>query len=165
MSLTVTCSRQNLPPDGSTGSCRIERPAMRHADRSFECGFIRHDVIPLSLALAAVIACQGLLISPAEAYRSSSGPRVAGFGVLSAPVDRLGPTMRSDPMMLPDSGFLGSGTAGNVGNGRSGLTPVFAPPAPPPVPVVAPAPSVVAPSTARPKKAKSRGRIILQKAQ
>jgi hypothetical protein len=68
-------------------------------------------------------------------------------------------------MMLPDSGFLGSGTAGNVGNGRSGLTPVFAPPAPPPVPVVAPAPSVVAPSTARPKKAKSRGRIILQKAQ
>jgi hypothetical protein len=137
---------------------------MRHADKSFACGLFRHGVIPFSFAVAAATAFQGLLISPAEAYRSSSGPRVAGFGVLSAPVDRLGPTMRSDPMMLPDSGFLGSGSAGNVGNGRSGLTPVF----PPPVvqPVIAPAPPVAAPSAARPKKAhKARGRIILKKAQ
>jgi hypothetical protein len=138
---------------------------MRHADRSFGGGFFRSEPIQFSLALAAVITFQGLLVSPAAAYRSSSGPRVAGFGVLSAPVDRLGPTMRSDPMMLPDSGFLGSGTAGNVGNGRSGLTPVFAPPAPPPVPVVAPTPPAATPTAARPKKAKSRGRIILQKAQ
>jgi hypothetical protein len=138
---------------------------MRHADRSFDGGFFRNDVIPFSFAVATIIAFQGLLVSPAAAYRSSSGPRVAGFGVLSAPVDRLGPTMRSDPMMLPDSGFLGSGTAGNVGNGRSGLTPVFAPPAPPLVPVVAPTPPAAAPTAARPKKAKSHGRIILQKAQ
>lgn len=135
---------------------------MRHADKSFACGFFRHGVIPFSVAVAAVTAFQGLLISPAAAYSSSSGPRVPGLGVVAAPVDRLGPTMRPDPRMTPDSGFLGSGTAGVFGNGRSGLTPVF----PPPVvqPVIAPAPSVVAPSTARPKKArKARGRIILQK--
>lgn len=129
-----------------------------HRDRSY------WHVVPLIAACALALP---LFSSGAAAYESASGPRVRGLGVVSAPVDRLGPTLRPDPMITPDSGWLGSGTAGAVGLGRSGLTPLV--PAPvQPAPAVIPTVSTAGPGkskgTGAAKRApKSHGRIILQK--
>jgi hypothetical protein len=118
--------------------------------------------------LATLLVAAGFVIPilplPASAYDSSSGPRVRGFGAVVAPVDRLGPTMRADPFLLPDSGWNGSGTGGARGNGGAGTGP-YTPTLVQPLPVVAPAPPpVLTPSAKRSKKGhKSRGRIILQK--
>ena len=101
--------------------------------------------------------------SSALAYESASGPRVPGLGVVWAPVDRRGPTLRPDPLITPDSGWMGSGTGGAVSSGKSGL-PSLVPPPPQPIPVVAPAVQPATPGTGIVKKAKkARGRIILQK--
>ena len=121
----------------------------------------------LATLLVATGFVMPILSAPASAYDSSSGPRVRGFGAVVAPVDRLGPTMRADPFLLPDSGWNGSGTGGARGNGGAGTGP-YTPTLVQPLPVVAPAPPppVVTPSAKRTKKGKghkSHGRIILQK--
>lgn len=115
------------------------------------------------LTVAAAVFSVLAFSSTASAYESASGPRVRGLGVVSAPVDRRGPTMRPDPMITPDSAWMGSGTAGATGWGRAGLTPIV-PAAPQPTFTVVPTLPVAATGTAKAKKSgKSRGRIILQK--
>jgi hypothetical protein len=116
----------------------------------------------VALTVAAGFALP-ILPSPASAYDSSSGRRVPGFGAVSAPVDRLGPTLRPDPLITPDSGWMGSGTAGAIGLGRAGLTPLVpAPPQPPPA--VIPTVSTAGPGKGTAKTShKPHGRIILQK--
>jgi hypothetical protein len=61
---------------------------------------------------------------------SGSGPRTARGGVEVAPVDRLGPTLPPDRMLLPDSGWNGSGTAGASGPNYTMTQPLFGPPLP-----------------------------------
>lgn len=100
--------------------------------------------------------------SSALAYKSASGPRVRGLGVVSAPVDRRGPTLLPDPLITPDSGFLGSGTGGAVSNGNSAGLPSIVPPPPKPVRIVTPVVRKATPGTGN-RGRKSRGRIILQK--
>lgn len=100
--------------------------------------------------------------SSALAYELASGPRVRGLGVVSAPVDRRGPTLLPDPMMTPDSGFLGSNTGGAVSSGRASGLPSIVPPPPQPIPVVAPVVRKATPKAGN-KARKARGRIILQK--
>ncbi len=100
--------------------------------------------------------------SSALAYESASGPRVRGLGVVSAPVDRRGPTLLPDPLMTPDSGFLGSGTGGAVSSGKASGLPSIVPPPPKPIRVVAPVVRKASPGTGK-KARKARGRIILQK--
>lgn len=128
---------------------------------------VRHTQLRPSYIVTLIIAAGfalPILPSPASAYQSSSGPRVPGFGAVVAPVDRLGPTMRADPFLLPDSGWAGSWTGGARGSGGAGTGP-YTPTLVQPLPVVAPVVTpVVTPSAHHPKKAhKSHGRIILQK--
>jgi hypothetical protein len=118
----------------------------------------------LRLGVAGIALSVMPFSSSAWAYDSASGPRVRGLGVVSAPVDRRGPTLRPDPLMTPDSGWMGSGTGGAVSSGRSSGLPSLVPPPPQPMPVVAPAIQSATPGTGTGKKArKARGRIILQK--
>ena len=137
---------------------------MHHAGKSFVWAFFRRYPVRCASFTFVAVALNVLpFSSSASAYESASGPRVRGLGVVSAPVDRLGPTMRPDPMITPDSAWMGSGTAGAVGLGRAGLTPLVPTPAPP-TPVVIPTVSATAPATGTAKKrAKAHGRIILQK--
>ncbi|HVZ03803.1 hypothetical protein [Hyphomicrobium sp.] len=127
-------------------------------------------ILSRSHFIAFVVSCtlaMPIFSSAAAAYDSASGPRVRGLGVVSAPVDRLGPTLRPDPLITPDSGWLGSGTAGAVGLGRAGVTPLVPAPAQP-APTIIPTVSTAGPGKgkgtgAAKKSRKSRGRIILQK--
>lgn len=114
------------------------------------------------LSVAGIALSVAAFSSSALAYESASGPRVRGLGVVSAPVDRRGPTLLPDPLMTPDSGFLGSGTGGVVSSGRASGLPSIVPPPPQPVAVVTPVVRKTTPGTAK-KSRKSRGRIILQK--
>lgn len=117
----------------------------------------------LQLGVASIALSVLPFSSSAWAYESASGPRVRGLGVVSAPVDRRGPTLRPDPLITPDSGWMGSGTGGAVSSGRSGL-PSLVPPPPQPIPVVAPTVQSATSGSGTAKKAKkARGRIILQK--
>lgn len=50
--------------------------------------------------------------SSALAYELASGPRVRGLGVVSAPVDRRGPTLLPDPLITPTSAFWEAARAG-----------------------------------------------------
>jgi hypothetical protein len=81
-------------------------------------------VLSAALALSLGVA--------AAEPRSGSGPRTASGGVEVAPVDRLGPTMRLDPMLLPDSGWNGHGssTGGTSGPNYTMTQPLFGPPLP-----------------------------------
>lgn len=138
---------------------------MAYAGKLFVRAFLRrYPLRSACFAIAAVALGVPPFSSSASAYESASGPRVRGLGVVVAPVDRLGPTMRPDPLITPDSGWMGSGSAGAAGSGRSpGLPSLFPPPAQP-VQVVVPAGPVATPGAAKAKKSgKSRGRIILQK--
>ncbi|AGK57273.1 hypothetical protein HYPDE_27968 [Hyphomicrobium denitrificans 1NES1] len=137
---------------------------MPHTGKLFVCPFLRRYPVRSACFTIAAVALNVLpFSSSASAYESASGPRVRGLGVVSAPVNRLGPTLRPDPLITPDSGWMGSGTAGAVGLGRAGLTPLVPTPAPP-APVVIPTVSTTAPGTGTAKKrTKARGRIILQK--
>jgi hypothetical protein len=139
---------------------------MPNAGKSFVCAFLRRYPVRSACFTFAAVALNVLpFSSSASAYESASGPRVRGLGVVSAPVDRLGPTMRPDPMITPDSAWMGSGTAGAVGLGRAGLTPLVPTPAPP-APTVIPTVSATTPGTrtgTAKKRGKARGRIILQK--
>jgi hypothetical protein len=122
------------------------------------CTPARYSCFAFSTALAVVSVVA--FSSPAPAYESASGPRVRGLGVVVAPVDRRGPTLKPDPLITPDSGWMGSGTAGAAGSGRAPWLPSLVSPPPQPVQVIAP----VTPGTGTAKKArKSRGRIIMQK--
>jgi len=112
-----------------------------------------------AIASAVVALGMALFSSAAPAYDSASGARVRGLGVVSAPVDRRGPTLRPDPLMTPDSGWMSSGTAGVAGTGRSPGLPSLVPSPAQPVQVIL---STPAPAKAK-KSGKSRGRIILQK--
>ena len=81
------------------------------------------------------IATAALLLPATAAlaqYRTSSGPRGPSGGVEVAPVDRRGPTLPADDLLLPDSGWNGHGvsTAGVAGPNWTLRQPVFGPPLP-----------------------------------
>jgi hypothetical protein len=138
---------------------------MPHTGKLFVCPFLRrYPVLSACFTIAAAALNVLSFSSSVSAYESASGPRVRGLGVVVAPVDRLGPTLRPDPLITPDSGWMGSGTGGAVGLGRAGLAPLVPTPAPP-APVVIPTVSTTTPGTvtAKKKRTKSHGRIILQK--
>ena len=71
--------------------------------------------IPIGDRKGVVLACMPACVrhgrGPVSAYSWASGPRVRGLGVVVAPVDRLGATLKPDPFLTPDSGWNGSGTA------------------------------------------------------
>jgi hypothetical protein len=166
------CDGADLPGSTSEGTCDMAQASVISVRAS-----IRRAGLRASYLVAAMIAAGfvlPVLPSPASAYESSSGPRVRGLGAVVAPVDRRGPTLPADPFLLPDSGWAnGAASGGARGSGGAGsgpYTPTLAQPTP--LPVVAPAPPVAAPSAHRPKKtgkshgksrSKSHGRIILQK--
>lgn len=135
---------------------------MPHAGTSFVCAFLHHYPVRCACFTLAVALNVLPFSSSASAYESASGPRVRGLGVVSAPVDRLGPTLRPDPLITPDSAWMGSGTAGAVGQGRAGLTPLVPTPALP-APAVIPTVSTARGMGTAKKRGKARGRIILQK--
>lgn len=141
---------------------------LRRIQRPFQLGSLpmpsafKSVVEAFHLGVAGIALSVAAFSSSALAYESASGPRVRGLGVVSAPVDRRGPTLRPDPMMMPDSGFLGSGSGGVVSSGRASGLPSIVPPPPQPVAVVTPVVRKTTPGTAK-KARKSRGRIILQK--
>jgi len=91
-------------------------------------------VFLMTLAAAFAAVSQSAEAAP----RSASGPRGPSGGVEFAPVDRLGPTLAPDNMLTPDSGWMGSGSAGVAGPIFSWSGPslfgetVAAPPPPPP---------------------------------
>lgn len=137
---------------------------MAYAGKSLVYAFPHYPVRSACFTIGAVALSVLPFSSPASAYESASGPRVRGLGVVSAPVDRLGPTLRPDPLITPDSGWMSSGSAGAAGSGRSPGLPSLFPPAAQPVQVFVPAGPGATPGTAKAKKSgKSRGRIILQK--
>jgi hypothetical protein len=63
-------------------------------------------------------------------YRSSSGPRGPAGDVPSAPVDRRGPTLAPDTMLLPDSGWNQRSSGGANGPNYTMTQPLFGPPLP-----------------------------------
>jgi hypothetical protein len=89
----------------------------------------------LAFGICALLLA-GVLPTSADARKSASGPRGPSGGVEFAPVDRLGPTLAPDERLLPDSGWMGSGTTGVSGphRGPRNLQPLVPPPAPPPPP-------------------------------
>lgn len=62
--------------------------------------------------------------------RSGSGPRGPAGDVPFAPVDRLGPTLPPDTMLLPDSGWNQRSTGGAAGPNYNLVQPLFGPPLP-----------------------------------
>ncbi len=85
-----------------------------------------------SLALTGIAAViMALSLGPAGAEpRSGSGPRAAAGDVPSAPVDRLGPTLPPDTMLLPDSGWNRRSSGGANGPNYTMTQPLFGPPLP-----------------------------------
>jgi len=142
--------------------------AVATQQRPFKRGSLTMPSASKSFVQAFHLSVAGIALSvmpfssSAMAYESASGPRVRRFGVVSAPVDRRGPTLRSDPLIMPDSGFLESGTGGAVSSGRASGLPSIVPPPPQPVAVVTPVVRKASPGTGT-KAHKARGRIILQK--
>lgn len=79
-------------------------------------------------------AAMGILVcsvgAAAAEPRSGSGPRAAAGDVPVAPVDRLGPTLPPDTMLLPDSGWNQRNTAGAAGPNYNLVQPLIGPPLP-----------------------------------
>jgi hypothetical protein len=85
-------------------------------------------------ALAFASAAAAMLALPLAAAdaapRSGSGPRAAAGDVPVAPVDRLGPTLPPDTMLLPDSAWNNNNSGGARGPNYNLVQPVFGPPLP-----------------------------------
>ena len=83
-----------------------------------------------SLALASIAAFALPLAAAYAQPTSGSGPRGPAGDVPSAPVDRLGPTLPPDNMLLPDSGWNSRNTGGANGPNYTMTQPLFGPPLP-----------------------------------
>src|SRR6185437_1368894 len=77
----------------------------------------RKDNEMRTLFLTAAFAAAFAAASPSAeaAPRSASGPRGPSGGVEFAPIDARGPTLKPDNLLTPDSGWMGSGSAGVAG--------------------------------------------------
>jgi len=79
----------------------------------------------------AAMAVLAMPVGAANAEpRSGSGARAAAGDVPSAPVDRLGPTLPPDNMLLPDSGWNQRSSGGANGPNYTLTQPLFGPPLP-----------------------------------
>jgi hypothetical protein len=85
---------------------------------------------PLALTGAAVAVLVVSLGAATAEPRSGSGPRAAAGDVPFAPVDRLGPTLPPDRMLLPDSGWNQRSSGGANGPNYTLTQPLFGPPLP-----------------------------------
>lgn len=85
---------------------------------------------PLFLTGAAAAVVLLSFAGASAAPRSGSGPRAAAGDVPVAPVDRLGPTLPPDTMLLPDSGWNSGNTGGTTGPNYNLVQPLFGPPLP-----------------------------------